>query len=267
MTRRQSMRAQAQEIYRERIAAQSPSSHSDREPALPNPPPQGAREQAAAGGGEQQDLTARVRALYENSAVPVREIAALAGVTERTLYKYAQKGGRKPRYAWIDPGGFAHRRWQAKAQSKATFAPGNSTLARGAGGRFIARADKGKPFARGLKATDRPGAARATAACAGAETIAAQALAEAAWLRWNEVFLSWLKTAVPLRDELATYRARRRVRRGEASTRIACSMKFSCVEFSSGLAIRGSGWPKYRRRLSFTRMRGVPDAPPRPAPA
>jgi hypothetical protein len=72
------------------------------------------------------DLTARACALYENSAVPVREIARRAGVTERTIYKYAQKGGWKARYAW-------------------QFAP-----IKGVGGRFIRRADKGKPFARGL---------------------------------------------------------------------------------------------------------------------
>ena len=172
-----------------------------------------------------------MRALYENSAVPVREVARLAGVTERTLYKYAQKGGWKPRYAWIDRGG-VQRRWRADvqslvqsnvrsnvrtlAQSKVTgttVAPGNFTPVRGAGGRFIARADKGKPFARGLKATDRQGAARASAACVRAETIAAQAQADAAWLTWNETFISLLKSAAALRDQLTAYRALRAKRR------------------------------------------------------
>ena len=66
--------------------------------------------------GREQDLTARVRALYENSAVPVREIARRAGVTERTIYKYAQKGGWKARYAWVDRGGVARRRRPAAAR-------------------------------------------------------------------------------------------------------------------------------------------------------
>ena len=148
MTRRSSVRAQARRNYRERAPAAAP-------------PPRQTR------------LTARVRKLYEGGAVPVREIAAAAGVTERTLYKYAQKGGWTPRYAWVDRGGVASRR-----------RPGNGTFApvKGAGGRFVSRADKGKPFARGLKATDPQGARRAGAACKQAEALwcAAQAEAEAA---------------------------------------------------------------------------------------
>jgi hypothetical protein len=222
MTRRMSQRARAQEIYREMAAeanAATPTPTPD--PSRHPPSPNGLRR--ASGGGE-KDLTARVRALYENSAVPVREVARLAGVTERTLYKYAQKGGWKPRYAWIDRGG-VQRRWRANmqsnmqsnvrslAQSETTFAPGNFTAVKGAGGRFIARADKGKPFARGLKATDRHGAARASAACVRAETIAAQAQADAAWLTWKETFISLLKSAAVLRDQLAAYRALRAKRR------------------------------------------------------
>ncbi len=41
----------------------------------------------------------QVRALYEESAVPVREIMRRAGVTERTIYKYACKGQWRPRRA------------------------------------------------------------------------------------------------------------------------------------------------------------------------
>jgi len=44
-------------------------------------------------------LTLRVRALYEDSVVPMREIARLAGVHERTLYKYARKCGWRRRNA------------------------------------------------------------------------------------------------------------------------------------------------------------------------
>ena len=81
MTRRSSVRAQARRIYRDSkqvIAADPPSP----------------------GGFGGQGLTERARALYEDSAVPVREIARLTGVTERTIYKYAAKHAWKPRYRW-----------------------------------------------------------------------------------------------------------------------------------------------------------------------
>jgi hypothetical protein len=98
-------------------------------------------------------LTERVRALYEDSIVPVRDIAALVGVTERTIYKYARKGGWRQRHL---------------------------CLARAAGGRFIPRADQDKPHAQGLKALDPEGAQRAAQACDRAEALSAQALAQAA---------------------------------------------------------------------------------------
>jgi hypothetical protein len=94
-----------------------------------------------------------VRALYEDSAVPVREIAGLAGVTERTIYKNVAKHDWKRRY--------------------------RCALEKGAGGRFIRRADKGKPFAVGLKATDPEGAARAATACRQAESLSREAQSEA----------------------------------------------------------------------------------------
>ena len=56
------------------------------------------------GGDAPIPLTERVRALYENSVVPVREIAQLAGITERTLYKYVQKGGWRRRQICIARG-------------------------------------------------------------------------------------------------------------------------------------------------------------------
>ena len=65
-------------------------------PPQPDPLPRREREKSkSAGEGENasESLTARVRALYENSVVPVREIARLAGVSERTLYKYVRRGG------------------------------------------------------------------------------------------------------------------------------------------------------------------------------
>ena len=62
------------------------------------------------------------------------------------------------------------RAWRAHARC----AP-----AKGAGGRFIRRADQGKPVAVGLKATDAESAARAEADCKRAQAIAARAEAEA----------------------------------------------------------------------------------------
>jgi hypothetical protein len=98
-------------------------------------------------------LTARVRTLYEDTIVPVAEIARLAGVTECTIYKYARKLGWWPRVV---------------------------RLARGAGGRFIPLADVGQPVATGLKALDPQGAARAVARCADAALISERAAAAAA---------------------------------------------------------------------------------------
>ena len=154
------MRAQARRIY-----CDSKQANEARTPT-PDPSPQGGGEQAEAGGGE-ISLTARARALYENSAVPVAEIARLCGVSERTIYKYAAKGAWKPRYRWSP-----ERGWRAEA----AFAP-----VQGAGSRFIRREDKGKPFARGLKATDPAAAARALRASdkAARRARAAQAEAEA----------------------------------------------------------------------------------------
>jgi hypothetical protein len=159
MTRRSSQRALAQEIYR-RVVEERAASASNA-PSLTLPRERG-RELAVLGGGENsltaQNLTERVRALYEHSAVPVAEIARLAGVTERTIYKYAAKGRWTPRY-------------RRSAAAHASVAP-DSVPVRGAGGRFIRRAEAGKPFARGLKATDPAGAARADAACAEAACLA-----------------------------------------------------------------------------------------------
>ncbi len=102
-----------------------------------------------------------------------------------------------------DAGGRARRR----RPGDAAFAP-----VKGAGARFVKRADKGKPVAAGLKATDALSAARAAADCAAAETMGREALAEAAWTRWDETFRVWLKTADSLRAALAAHRARRRKR-------------------------------------------------------
>jgi Helix-turn-helix domain of resolvase len=54
-------------------------------------------------------LIARVRALYEDTVVPVHEIARTVGVTERTIYKYAARHGWKQRYSWALVRGDARR--------------------------------------------------------------------------------------------------------------------------------------------------------------
>jgi len=183
MTRRSSSRALAQEIYRERVAGKVPQAATP----LPNPPPHtnapappkaaagGGREQSEIGGGEKESLTEKARALYEGAAVPVAEIAAAVGVSERTIYKYAQRGNWTPRYRWSAFGGRPRgARWRAEASLAPDFVP-----VRGAAGRFVRRADKDKPFATGLHAADPQAAARAKAACAAAEAAARQAEREA----------------------------------------------------------------------------------------
>lgn len=119
----------------------------------------------ARGGGEKTEqavaqtpsLMARVQSLYEDSAVPVREIARLCGVTERTIYKYAARGGWRGRYA-VKP-------------------------VKGAGGRFVPRGEAGRPVAQGLvqgiKALDPSARAQASTACAAASARAAKARARA----------------------------------------------------------------------------------------
>jgi len=170
MTPRRSARAAAQRVYWERVDAGA--AHSNSAPPTPDPSPPLA---VLAGGGE-RDLMAQVRALYEDSAVPVREIARCAGVSERTLYKYACKNNWTPRYAWMPdgsrPSGWpARRRWTQARERAVQFAP-----EKGAGGRFVRREEKGKPFAQGIKALDPAG--RAAAAKASAEAARAAERAE-----------------------------------------------------------------------------------------
>ncbi len=173
MTPRSSVRAAAREIYGELAKGHPPSPRSGGQ----GPAPQEAAPDTSPrqGEGEKGDLTARVRALYEGSAVPVREIARLAGVSERTIYKYVAKGGWTKRYRELPRGeaaAAANRGRRSRAAS--VFKP-----AKGAGGRFIRRDDLGQPFAQGLKATDPLGRSRGEAACAQAEGLARRAQAQA----------------------------------------------------------------------------------------
>jgi hypothetical protein len=122
--------------------------------------------------------------------MPVAEIARLCGVTERTIYKYAARGNWKPRY-----------RWRADGGRPAAFAP-----VKGAGGRFIRRADKGQPFATGLKATDPAGRSRAQADCDAAARHARVAQAEAAQVVQHERVLRALALVARVGNGFVAYK-------------------------------------------------------------
>ncbi len=113
--------------------------------------------------------------------MPVREIAQLAGVSERTLYKYVVRYGWRKRYRVLPRGVAA-----AAANRGRRAAPENGYApVKGAGARFIRREDNGKPFAAGLKALDAAGHARADAVCAEAQARADRAEAEAELDHWS----------------------------------------------------------------------------------
>lgn len=149
--RESSLRADA----RERYCALSKLEMREAQDADPHPipPSEKGRDLKDNASGE-LPLTERVRALYEAGVVPVREIAQIAGVSERTLYKYVTRGNWKRRQPAFSP-------------------------AKGAGGRFIPLADKDEPHASGIKALDPQGAKRASASCERAGKIAIEAAARA----------------------------------------------------------------------------------------
>jgi putative ATPase subunit gpP of terminase len=198
MTRRSSQRALAREIYRKMVKERA------RQEAAPTPDPS-LLLASARGGGETgpaaQNLTEKVRALYEHSAVPVAEIARLAGVTERTIYKYAARENWTPRYRWSCAGS---RPRGACWRAAAALAP-----VKGAGGRFIRRADKGKPFAAGLKATDPAAAAAAAAACRREEAASRAAQQKAKEAQHAEAEIRAIDTVSRTLHELNRYLAER----------------------------------------------------------
>jgi len=110
-------------------------------------------------------LMQQVRALYEEGVVPVREIAQHIGVSERTLYKYVQRGRWRRRYAHgVGVGGGADA---DEGDGGGAPCPPSRPV-RGAGGRFIRRADAGRPHAHGLLALDPKRAEKAAKRCVGA---------------------------------------------------------------------------------------------------
>ena len=197
MTRRSSLRAAARDIYGALAAA----------PAAPAGPAPNAGGETT--GPSAQNLTEQVRALYETSAVPVRAIAQLAGVSERTIYKYVARHGWTRRYR-VSPRGEAAaaanrgRRLQPVPDCAPVLTP-----VRGGGGRFIRREDKDKPFAHGLKATDTAAAARAVAACRQAGLLARAAQAQADAAQRFDARLRAITEVNRACAELATYRQER----------------------------------------------------------
>ena len=213
MTRRSSTRAQAQEFYGQMVADDARGSLS-KGPPHPSPLPPGERGHAVRGEREvpamqTTDLTARARALYEGSGVPVREIARLAGVSERTIYKYAAKQSWRPRYRWMADGSrpAGAPRETRRGRGCGWRPPASLAPAKSAGGRFVRREEAGKPFARGLKAIDPAGERRAAARCAVAARRAALAEAEAQAEHWCDENVRAIQDVNRARHELAAHLA------------------------------------------------------------
>ncbi len=124
-------------------------------------------------------LTDAVRALYEESVVPVAQIARLACVAERTLYKYVARGGWRRRYPVRGVEAAAANRGRRRGSRESAHEP----QPRGAGGRFVGSGEAELAHASGLKALDPAGALRAQALCREWGLCAGEALARAAALR------------------------------------------------------------------------------------
>jgi hypothetical protein len=165
-------------------------------------------------GPQPTELTQQVRALYEDSIVPVSEIARRAGIHERTLYKYVTRGGWRRRYrvkgaasVGIGQAGACDRNTLGNdnntpnadtpntthdARARSTAPPQSlpsrrrsapRVSAKGAGGRYIRAEDAGKPHRSGLKALDPQGEARALARCRSAALLSEQAVSRTQRLR------------------------------------------------------------------------------------
>jgi hypothetical protein len=136
------------------------------------------------------DLTARAKRLYEGGVVPVRELALLFGIAERTLYRYVARGGWRRRHEGRGAAAARANRGRRGGSTHAASQP------RGAGGRFVSRTDEGRPFARGIKALDPDGAARAATASRRAMARAKRAKASARRTRDLELGVAMLAEAV-----------------------------------------------------------------------
>lgn len=162
----------------------------------------------------------------------MREIAAIAGVSERTIYKYVAKGGWKQRYRRVG------------------FAP-----VKGAGARFIRREDKDTTVARGLKATDPAAAKRATASCRVASRLSARAEANAkAEAEADAAFENWMVVAQATNELLRTIREHGEVR---ARLKLPASNDAAGQALMRALGHSLDGWEAAAADMQCTR-----DAPP-----
>ena len=199
-----SLRADARARYRQAAL----------EAALAGPPPVG------------PSLTEAARRLYEDAIVPVREIALICGVSERTIYKYAHKG-----------------LWRRRGPS----------ATKGAGGRFISHTQAGEPVARGLKATDPKAVASAVEASRHAAALARQAL-EAAWsardARANRYAVGHLAQALSLLFRVELGRGPRPAAPGNRKRSRRAKLE-AAWEAKARARWHGSesGWRLYKQRL------------------
>jgi hypothetical protein len=174
MTRRTSLRAAARARYRDKTKKGPTRTASPSDLPLAEGGPRFRGDERGASRAVATPLTRRARALYEDSVVPVREIARLAGVSERTLYKHVQRGGWRRRYRVAARDNAVSAARGRLFVPEPVFAP-----VKGAGGRFVAREQADAPHAAGLGALDPAGGAAAAEACVAASALSAVAMAEA----------------------------------------------------------------------------------------
>jgi hypothetical protein len=125
-------------------------------------------------------LLQRVQHLYEQTVVPVREIARLAGVSERTLYKYVARYGWTRRHVCLEREDAVRAANRGRSLTPRQGSPHEAVArAKGAGGRFIAFEERGTPQPRGPKALDPLAAQAAGEACERAALLSDIAVAEA----------------------------------------------------------------------------------------
>jgi hypothetical protein len=140
-------------------------------------------------------LTDVVRALYEEGVVPVAEIARLAGVAERTIYKYVARGGWQRRDAARGPAVAAANRGRPWTR------PDGFAQSRGAGGRYLGPDDEDSG-GRGLKALDPGGRAQAAAKATTLARLSADALARTEAVRLTKLNVKTLAELVRFARDL-----------------------------------------------------------------
>jgi hypothetical protein len=206
-------------------------------------------------------LTLQVQDLYENSAVPVRDIARLVGVHQRTLYKYVQKYRWRRRY---NIPGVAEKPKPPQKPSRFTLQP------RGTGGRFVARERASAPALHGLKALDPAAAARAAAACARAKEVSDAAAARARRLREKLSHLRALILLLRAARDLAAVAAAQKTRAARRAARAAAAaerhedLRRSLAAKLDALAAEAAAAPAQNASAPAAPEASAPPAPPSP---